>query len=175
MANFRGEGRVTTGCLWHACRAVTLGLALVITGVCLTVLGFIADQREWSEQEERARRLDNTTASMHQVSTHFHRTRRIIRLLAGLHNSANYSVFYARRLNKGEMMLTSSPQDPARFRLSHVSFSGPVVLGTGGFLVIVACVMTLEARDNAAKIVPATACLETTASKPIGMLPLYHS
>ena len=74
MANFRGEGRVTTGCLWHACRAVTLGLALVITGVCLTVLGFIADQREWSEQEERARRQDNTTASSHQVSTHFHRT-----------------------------------------------------------------------------------------------------
>ena len=74
-----------------------------------------------------------------------------------------------------EMLLTSSPQDPARFRLSHVSFSGPVVLGTGGFLVIVACVMTLEARDNAAKIVPATACLDTAASKPIGMLPLYHS
>ena len=39
------------------------------------------------------------------------------------------------------------------------------MLGTGGFLVIVACVMTLEARDNAAKIVPATACMET-ASKP---------
>ena len=32
---------------------------------------------------------------------------------------------------------------------------------------IVACVMTLEARDNAAKIVPATACLETAAAKPI--------
>ena len=41
--------------------------------------------------------------------------------------------------------------------LSNISFSGPVVLGTSGFLVIVACVMTLEARDNAAKIVPATA------------------
>ena len=28
---------------------------------------------------------------------------------------------------------------------------------------IAACVMTLEARDNAAKIVPATACLESPA------------
>ena len=48
--------------------------------------------------------------------------------------------------------------------LSNISFSGPVVLGTSGFLVIVACVMTLEARDNAAKIVPATACMDSARS-----------
>ena len=69
-----------------------------------------------------------------------------------------------------------------RFHLSNISFAGPVVLGIGGevfffpitqtnlqiflssppgFLMIAACVMTLEARDNAAKIVPATACLES--------------
>ena len=45
------------------------------------------------------------------------------------------------------------------------------MLGTGGFLVIVACVMTLEARDNAAKIVPATACLETAAKSADRPLP----
>ena len=38
-SSFRGEGRVTTGCLWHACRAVTIGIFLVITGVALTVIG----------------------------------------------------------------------------------------------------------------------------------------
>ena len=38
-SSFRGEGRVTTGCLWHACRAVTIGICLVITGITLTVIG----------------------------------------------------------------------------------------------------------------------------------------
>ena len=40
-SSFRGEGCVTTGCLWHACRAVTIGIFLVITGVFLTVFGMI--------------------------------------------------------------------------------------------------------------------------------------
>ena len=52
-------------------------------------------------------------------------------------------------------------------KFSDMTCSGPVVLGTGGFLVIVACVMTLEARDNAAKIVPATATLETAKARPV--------
>ena len=60
---------------------------------------------------------------------------------------------------------TSTKYKDGRFHLSNISFSGPVVLGTGGFLVIVACVMTLEARDNAAKIVPATACMETASKQ----------
>ena len=122
MANFRGEGRVTTGCLWHACRAVTIGIALIITGISLTIIGYLTDQREFQEHVELSRKFDNYTSTKYK---------------------------------------------DGRFHLSNISFSGPVVLGTGGFLVIVACVMTLEARDNAAKIVPATACLETTASKPI--------
>ena len=32
-SNFRGEGHVTTGCLWHACCVVTIGIFLVITGL----------------------------------------------------------------------------------------------------------------------------------------------
>ena len=119
ITNFRGEGRVTTGCLWHACRAVTIGLALIITGISLTVIGYLSDQRDYREHLEMSRKLDN---------------------------------------------YTSSKFKDGRLHLSNISFSGPVVLGTGGFLVLVACVMTLEARDNAAKIVPATACLETSRS-----------
>ena len=38
---------MTTGCLWHACRAVTIGLVLIITGITLTVIGFLSDQREY--------------------------------------------------------------------------------------------------------------------------------
>ena len=119
MSNFRGEGRVTTGCLWHACRAVTIGIALIITGISLTIIGYLTDQREYLEHVELSRKFDNYTSTKYKDG-HFH--------------------------------------------LSNISFSGPVVLGTGGFLLIVACVMTLEARDNAAKIVPATACLETAGT-----------
>ena len=117
ITNWRGEGRVTTGCLWHACRAVTIGIALIITGISLTVIGYLADQRDYRDHVEMSRRFDN---------------------------------------------YTSSKFKDGRMHLSNISFSGPVVLGTGGFLVIVACVMTLEARDNAAKIVPATVCLESS-------------
>ena len=119
MNNFRGEGRVTTGCLWHACRAVTIGIALIITGISLTIIGYLTDQREYLEHVELSRKFDNYTSTKYK---------------------------------------------DGRFHLSNISFSGPVVLGTGGFLLIVACVMTLEARDNAAKIVPATACIETAGA-----------
>ena len=56
MANFRGEGRVTTGCLWHACRAVTIGVALIITGISLTVIGYLSDQKEYHEHIELSRK-----------------------------------------------------------------------------------------------------------------------
>ena len=57
MANFRGEGRVTTGCLWHACRAVTIGVALIITGISLTVIGYLSDQKEYHEHIELSRKV----------------------------------------------------------------------------------------------------------------------
>ena len=119
MTSWRGEGRVTTGCLWHSCRAVTIGIALIITGISLTVIGYLSDQRDYKEHLEMSRKFENYTST---------------------------------KFKEGRM------------HLSNISFSGPVVLGTGGFLVIVACVMTLEARDNAAKIVPATACLDSARS-----------
>ncbi|XP_078035103.1 uncharacterized protein LOC144469075 [Augochlora pura] len=41
------------------------------------------------------------------------------------------------------------------FHLNNLSYAGPIVMGVGGFIVVAACVMTFEARDNAAKVVPA--------------------
>ena len=37
--SFRIEGRVTTSCLWHACRAVTIGTILIGTGITMAILG----------------------------------------------------------------------------------------------------------------------------------------
>ncbi|KAK6632739.1 hypothetical protein RUM43_013509 [Polyplax serrata] len=41
------------------------------------------------------------------------------------------------------------------FHLNNLSYAGPIVMGIGGFIVVAACVMTFEARDSAAKVVPA--------------------
>lgn len=38
--------------------------------------------------------------------------------------------------------------------LGSLTYLGPVVMGIGGFIIVAACVMTFEARDTAAKIVP---------------------
>ena len=35
--------RITTGCLWHACRAITIGVFLVVTGIILTIIGMIVN------------------------------------------------------------------------------------------------------------------------------------
>ncbi len=39
FASFRSQGRVTSACLWHACRAVTVGALLIIMGITMAVLG----------------------------------------------------------------------------------------------------------------------------------------
>lgn len=39
FTSFKTEGRVTTSCLWHACRAVTVGCLLIVLGVTMAVLG----------------------------------------------------------------------------------------------------------------------------------------
>ena len=41
FSSFRMEGRVTTSCLWHACRAVTFGTLLIGLGITMIVLGEI--------------------------------------------------------------------------------------------------------------------------------------
>ena len=41
FSSFRMEGRVTTSCLWHACRAVTIGTLLIGLGITMIVLGEI--------------------------------------------------------------------------------------------------------------------------------------
>uniref|UniRef100_A0A182YPZ1 Uncharacterized protein n=1 Tax=Anopheles stephensi TaxID=30069 RepID=A0A182YPZ1_ANOST len=39
--------------------------------------------------------------------------------------------------------------------LNNLSYVGPIIMGVGGFIVVASCVMTFEARDSAAKVVPA--------------------
>ncbi|XP_054287778.1 uncharacterized protein LOC129003508 [Macrosteles quadrilineatus] len=52
------------------------------------------------------------------------------------------------------------------FHLHNLSYAGPIVMGVGGFIVVAACVMTFEARDSAAKVVPTRLKYSTTAGHP---------
>ncbi|XP_014250656.1 uncharacterized protein LOC106667300 [Cimex lectularius] len=66
--------------------------------------------------------------------------------------------YYADQLSVGQEMrgnTTVRIKHEARgFHLNNLSYAGPIVMGVGGFIVVAACVMTFEARDSAAKVVP---------------------
>ncbi|XP_076234280.1 uncharacterized protein LOC143179115 [Calliopsis andreniformis] len=100
------KGKVTTRCLWYACKALGIGLLLMLLGACMATIGYFADQLSVA-QEIRG----NLTIKVKNESRGFH--------------------------------------------LNNLSYAGPIVMGVGGFIVVAACVMTFEARDNAAKVVPA--------------------
>ncbi|XP_014472568.1 PREDICTED: uncharacterized protein LOC106743336 [Dinoponera quadriceps] len=100
------RGKVTTRCLWHACKALGIGLLLMLLGACMATIGYYADQLSVA-QETRG----NLTIKVKNESRGFH--------------------------------------------LNNLSYAGPIVMGVGGFIVVAACVMTFEARDSAAKVVPA--------------------
>ncbi|XP_017885128.1 uncharacterized protein LOC108627998 [Ceratina calcarata] len=100
------RGKMTTQCLWYACKALGIGLLLMLLGACMATIGYFADQLSVA-QEVRG----NLTIDVKNESRGFH--------------------------------------------LNNLSYAGPIVMGVGGFIVVAACVMTFEARDNAAKVVPA--------------------
>ncbi|XP_046397681.1 uncharacterized protein LOC124164401 [Ischnura elegans] len=109
------RAKMTTRCLWNACKALSLGLVLLALGCAMATLGYYADQlSEWRQAE------GNSTLSI--------------------------------------------KDDWAGFHLNNLSYAGPIVMGVGGFIVVAACVMTFEARDSAAKVVPARFRLQRTRS-----------
>ncbi|XP_013785352.1 uncharacterized protein LOC106469408 [Limulus polyphemus] len=66
--------------------------------------------------------------------------------------------FYSDHLSKMEekrgnttILVTNKNRN---YHLTSLTYLGPIVMGIGGFIIVAACVMTFEARDTAAKIVP---------------------
>ncbi|XP_041631160.1 uncharacterized protein [Drosophila kikkawai] len=100
------RGKMSSKCLWHACRALILGLTLMLLGAGMATLGYYADH-----------------------------------LSMGSEIRGNVTVRVKNDL-KG-------------FHLNNFAYVGPIVMGFGGFIVVASCVMTFEARDSAAKVVPA--------------------
>ncbi|CAH0546422.1 unnamed protein product [Brassicogethes aeneus] len=107
------KGKVNGKCLWNACKALSLGLLLMVLGAAMATIGYYADDLSIA-QEIRG----NHTVKVKNESRGFH--------------------------------------------LNNLSYAGPIVMGVGGFIVVAACVMTFEARDSAAKVVPARFKLSTT-------------
>lgn len=67
--------------------------------------------------------------------------------------------YYADYLSMGSELRGNATvrvkNDLKGFHLNNFSYVGPIVMGFGGFIVVASCVMTFEARDSAAKVVPA--------------------
>ncbi|KAF5276457.1 hypothetical protein FQA39_LY06526 [Lamprigera yunnana] len=107
------RGKVNGKCLWNACKALSVGLLLMVLGAAMATIGYYADHLSVA-QEIRG----NYTVRIKNESRGFH--------------------------------------------LNNLSYAGPIVMGVGGFIVVAACVMTFEARDSAAKVVPARFKLSTS-------------
>ncbi|XP_065087756.1 uncharacterized protein LOC135709391 [Ochlerotatus camptorhynchus] len=102
------RGKMTSRCLWHACRALVLGIVLMLVGGGMATVGYYA----------------NNFPSLSDVKSNSTSTIRVKNEHRGLH-------------------------------LNNLSYVGPIIMGVGGFIVVASCVMTFEARDSAAKVVPA--------------------
>ncbi|XP_050073955.1 uncharacterized protein LOC126561696 [Anopheles maculipalpis] len=102
------RGKMTSRCLWHACRALVLGMVLMCVGGGMATVGYYA----------------NNFPSLSDVRSNSTSTIRVKNEHRGLH-------------------------------LNNLSYVGPIIMGVGGFIVVASCVMTFEARDSAAKVVPA--------------------
>ncbi|KAI9586932.1 putative mediator of RNA polymerase II transcription subunit 26 [Glossina fuscipes] len=100
------RGKMSSKCLWHACRALVLGLTLLLLGAGMATIGYYADYLSMGSE---------------------------------LRGNATVRV----------------KNDLKGFHLNNFSYVGPIVMGFGGFIVVASCVMTFEARDSAAKVVPA--------------------
>ncbi|CAG9818823.1 unnamed protein product [Phaedon cochleariae] len=108
------RGKVNGRCLWNACKALSLGLLLMVLGAAMATIGYYADHlSDYTEPRE------------------------------------NFTIFAKNETTKS-------------FHLNNLSYAGPIVMGVGGFIVVAACVMTFEARDSAAKVVPARFKMSTT-------------
>ncbi|XP_053674555.1 uncharacterized protein LOC128724858 [Anopheles nili] len=102
------RGKMTSRCLWHACRALVLGMVLMFVGGGMATVGYYA----------------NNFPSLSDVRSNSSSSIRVKNEHRGLH-------------------------------LNNLSYVGPIIMGVGGFIVVASCVMTFEARDSAAKVVPA--------------------
>ncbi|XP_023230560.1 uncharacterized protein LOC111630655 [Centruroides sculpturatus] len=91
--------------LWTVCKAMTVGVLLIVIGAGMATVGFYSEYLSRVEEQR-----GNTTIWVKNESRDTH--------------------------------------------LGSLTYIGPVVMGTGGFIIVAACVMTFEARDTAAKIVP---------------------
>ncbi|GLV43878.1 uncharacterized protein CBL_11542 [Carabus blaptoides fortunei] len=120
------RGKVNGRCLWNACKALSLGLLLMVLGAAMATIGYYADHLSMA-QEVRG----NHTIRVKNESRGFH--------------------------------------------LNNLSYAGPIVMGVGGFIVVAACVMTFEARDSAAKVVPARFKLNAQAAPTPGSYPAHRT
>ncbi|XP_071542795.1 uncharacterized protein [Panulirus ornatus] len=169
------KGKVTTRCLWNACKALTIGILLIFIGAGMATIGYYAEEEQLRRQSVNGSNssptfvLNISTTYALPLPPHTVRVGRPpplhIREGYSANNSlANNTVTTTIITNNTAMFGNDTTSRPfmgkifppdTGFGLNKLSYVGPIVMGFGGFVIVAACVMTFEARDSAAKIVPA--------------------
>ncbi|KYQ51101.1 hypothetical protein ALC60_09748 [Trachymyrmex zeteki] len=152
------RGKVTTRCLWHACKALGIGLLLMLLGACMATIGYYADQLSVA-QEIRG----NITVKVKNESRGFHLNNLsyagpVVMGLGGetrkMRNTKKNNDCPQRDLNSRPLVYKTSAL-PLSYRGSRSVIGEVSDTSAARFIVVAACVMTFEARDSAAKVVPA--------------------
>ncbi|XP_045608238.1 uncharacterized protein [Procambarus clarkii] len=167
------KGKVTTSCLWNACKALTIGVLLIFIGAGMATVGYYAEEEElrrqsWNGSGSSSAMVVNMSSYTLPLPPHVPGRQRP----TPAHGHRDSSSSDTSTNNTTTTIITSNntlfnndttsrpsmgkvfPPDGG-FGLNKLSYVGPIVMGFGGFVIVAACVMTFEARDSAAKIVPA--------------------
>ncbi|XP_018017719.2 uncharacterized protein LOC108674295, partial [Hyalella azteca] len=208
------KGKVTTSCLWNACKALTLGTLLILIGAAMATIGYYAEEEELRRLAAKPGSsepiveptsgtyvpLPPSFPDMHPHAPHLgvvastntsgsHRGGGYNPITKGgrppplqaNHHAEDIASVDEGHIEKPEDIAPQQPPDEGGevvpvyissyipykdLGLNKLAYIGPIVMGFGGFVIVAACVMTFEARDSAAKIVPAR-FRKTFPEKPV--------
>uniref|UniRef100_A0A1I7S925 Col_cuticle_N domain-containing protein n=1 Tax=Bursaphelenchus xylophilus TaxID=6326 RepID=A0A1I7S925_BURXY len=140
--------------LWAACRAVVVGGIIIALGLLMTILGYfdrdLTTRRDFCPVRRFPRSL-SSAPSFHLQCTvqtpriHFNGLPDGLQPIFNCFQSTLYN------MTTGDEIVVIDAS--LRYKLKSMQYVGPVLMGLGTFLLIIACVITLESRDRHAQII----------------------
>ncbi|XP_068222402.1 uncharacterized protein [Palaemon carinicauda] len=169
------KGKVTTTCLWNACKALTIGILLIFIGAGMATIGYYAEEAQLRRQATQNNTVPlsvSNSTNNYPLPLPPHTTGSRTHPPSSPQNGSGSNITNALNTSTPTTIINSTSAfggnftgsrpgmgmvfpSEGGFGLNKLSYVGPIVMGFGGFVIVAACVMTFEARDSAAKIVPA--------------------
>lgn len=134
--------------LWIACATVILGAALMVLGLVMTVVGYF-DSDLFLSSTASGTRNTNTNNQHHQQAA----TTTVMINTASSDLPPSFSPISSSSSSSDDGDALLHNQHWFRFLLKSMQYVGPVLMGIGMFLLIIACVISLESRDRHAQII----------------------